>query len=137
MRILILNWRDPSHPWAGGAEVFLYELAKRWVKAGHQVTWLSSRHPSQTKSEEEAGFHYIRTGGFFSVFLRVPIYYLTHLRGRFDVILDSANGIPFFSPLYSRTPKVALVHHVHKQVFFRELPRGESRRSHSQRDCQD
>ncbi|MFN2150378.1 MAG: glycosyltransferase family 4 protein, partial [Anaerolineales bacterium] len=124
MRILILNWRDPTHPWAGGAEVFLYELAKRWVAAGHKVTWLSSRHPSQTKFEQKEGFTFIRTGGFYRVFLNVPVYYLVHLRGKFDVILDSANGIPFFTPLYSQTPKLALVHHIHKQVFFCELPRG-------------
>ncbi len=124
MRILILNWRDPSHPWAGGAEVFLFELAKRWIAAGHQITWLSGRHPCQTRSEHKDGIHFIRSGGFFSVYFQVPLYYLAHLRGRFDIILESANGVPFFSPLYSRTPKVSLVHHVHKQVFFHELPRG-------------
>jgi glycosyltransferase involved in cell wall biosynthesis len=124
VRILILNWRDPSHPWAGGAEVFLYELAKRWIAAGHQITWYSSCHPSQCKTEQESGFQFIRGGGFFSVFLTAPLYYLANLSGRFDVIVDSANGIPFFTPLYTSTPRIALVHHVHKQVFFCELPRG-------------
>lgn len=122
MRILILNWRDPSHPWAGGAEVFLYELAKRWIAAGHQITWYSSRHPSQDRFEQNAGFRFIRSGGFFSVFLKAPLDYLVKLAGRFDVVLDSANGIPFFTPLYSSTPRIALVHHVHKQVFYHELP---------------
>lgn len=124
MRILILNWRDPSHPWAGGAEVFLYELAKRWIAADHQITWYSSRHSSQDRFEQKSGFRFIRAGGFFSVFLTAPLYYLAHLAGHFDVILDSANGIPFFTPLYSSTPRIALVHHVHNQVFFYELPRG-------------
>jgi glycosyltransferase involved in cell wall biosynthesis len=104
--------------------VFLYELAKRWVAAGHQITWYSSRHPSQERSERKQGFHFIRGGGFFSVFLTAPLYYLRHFTGRFDVILDSSNGVPFFTPLYSRTPTIALVHHVHSQVFFYELPRG-------------
>ena len=124
MRILILNWRDPTHPWAGGAEVYLHELAKRWIAAGHQVTWFSSRHPSQARFEQTAGFRFMRAGGFFSVFLAAPLYYLLYCSGRFDVILDSANGIPFFTPLYSQTPTIALVHHVHKQVFYYELPPG-------------
>lgn len=123
MRILILNWRDPSHPWAGGAEVFLYELAKRWAAGGHDVTWYSGRHPSQEKSGRNHGLRYMRRGGFFSVYLFAPIIYLMKILGHFDVIIDSANGIPFFSPLYSKTPKVALVHHIHEQVFYCELPR--------------
>jgi len=123
MNILILNWRDPTHPWAGGAEVYLYEMALRWVRWGHQVTWYSGRHPRQSDRDQLDGIQMIRRGGFYGVYLRCPACYLTHLAGRFDVILDSANGIPFFTPLYSRVPKVALVHHVHRQVFYYELPR--------------
>ena len=38
MNILILNWRDIRHEWAGGGEVYIHEIAKRWVRAGHTVT---------------------------------------------------------------------------------------------------
>ncbi|MFN2223216.1 MAG: glycosyltransferase family 4 protein [Candidatus Promineifilaceae bacterium] len=123
MKILIFNWRDPTHPWAGGAEVFLYELARRWAARGHQVTWYCSRHPSQSRSGRLGDIRVIRYGGFYGVYLEAPFRYLTGLAGRFDIIVDSANGIPFFTPLYSRAPKVALVHHIHNEVFFRELPR--------------
>jgi glycosyltransferase involved in cell wall biosynthesis len=123
MRILIMNWRDWTHPWAGGAEVFLLELAKRWTAAGHSVTWYSGRHPTQSPAERLGGIDTIRRGGFYGVFFAAPVCYQRHLAGRFDVILDSANGLPFFTPLYSTLPKVALVHHIHDQVFFRELTR--------------
>lgn len=43
------------------------------------------------------------------------------MRGRFDVIVDSENGIPFFSPLFSLRPKVLLMYHVHRDVFLRQL----------------
>jgi len=33
-KIFIFNWRDITHPWAGGAELHIHELAKRWVKQG-------------------------------------------------------------------------------------------------------
>jgi len=47
--------------------------------------------------------------------------YLLFLRNRADVILDIVNGIPFFTPLYCRKPIVALVHHVHRDMFVIEL----------------
>ena len=36
MKILIFNWRDTKHKWAGGAEVYVHELAKRWVTEGNR-----------------------------------------------------------------------------------------------------
>ena len=36
--ILIFNWRCWLNSAMGGAEVFTREVAKRWVKAGHEVT---------------------------------------------------------------------------------------------------
>ena len=123
MRILIFNWRDPSHPWAGGAEVFLHQVARRWVRQGHPVTWFCGRYEGQPARGCLDGSRIIRQGGIFGVYVRAAQCYLGQLRGRFDVILDSANGIPFFTPLFSNIPKLAMVHHVHDRVFFRELPR--------------
>lgn len=122
MRILIFNWRDLSHPWAGGAEVFLYEVARRWVQQGHQVTWICSRYRGQPARSDYDGIHIIRTGGVYTVYPQAAAFYLANERGKYDVILDSANGIPFFSPLFSRLPKVIMVHHVHRDVFFHEVP---------------
>lgn len=33
----IVVWRDVTHPWAGGAEVYIHEIGKL-VKKGHDVT---------------------------------------------------------------------------------------------------
>lgn len=123
MRILIFNWRDPRHPWAGGAEVFLHQVARRWVRRGHPVTWFCGRHERQPARDSLDGIQVIRQGGIFGVYLRAAQCYLRQLRGHFDVILDSANGIPFFTPLFTKVPKLVMVHHVHGRVFFRELPR--------------
>jgi glycosyltransferase involved in cell wall biosynthesis len=122
MRILIFNWRDSTHPWAGGAEVSISEMARYWAKNGHQVTWFCGRHSSQTAEEDIHGIHVIRRGNKYSVYLQAALCYLTQLRTRFDVILDGCNGIPFFTPFFSKLPKVVLVHHIHKQVLFQELP---------------
>lgn len=119
----MFNWRDLEHPWAGGAEVFLYEVARRWVAQGHAVTWLCGNYDHMAERACLEGIEVQRRGGIYSVYPSSAFSYLTQSRGRYDVILDSANGIPFFTPLYSRLPRVLMVHHIHRDVFFHEMPR--------------
>jgi glycosyltransferase involved in cell wall biosynthesis len=123
MKILIFNWRDPKHPWAGGAEVFLYQVARYWIHWGHKVTWLCSRHANQPQYDKIDGIEIVRKGGIYSVYPATAAMYVIKMRQQFDILFDSVNGIPFFTPLFSRKHKVALIHHIHKEVFFRELPR--------------
>ncbi len=124
MNILIFNWRDLKHSWAGGGEIYVFETAKRWVKMGHNVTVFCSLDKEKNLSEIDSydGINIIRKGGRFSVYPWAIWYYLTRLKGKFDVIVDVENGIPFFTPLISRTPKVAFVFHIHGKQFFYEFP---------------
>ena len=122
LRILVCNWRDLAHPWAGGAEGYMHEIARRWVLAGHDVGWISARHPGTARVEVIDGIRIHRVGGGLTVYLFAALAYLTRLRDRYDVIVDCENGVPFFTPLYSRKPVVLLVHHVHAEVFRSELP---------------
>lgn len=121
MKILIFNWRDITHPQSGGAEIYLHEMAKRWVKEAHTVGWLCGYYPKGEKEEVIDGIYIIRRGEKYTVYLAVAIYYLLRLRGKYDVIIDGENGIPFFTPLYTSIPKVLLIHHIHREVFFKEL----------------
>jgi glycosyltransferase involved in cell wall biosynthesis len=124
MRILALNWRDITHPWAGGAEVYIHELAKRWAAWGHEVTLLCSQYPPGfpgcTAEETVDGLKILRRGGRFTVYARAFFEYALRLRRECDVILDIENGIPFFTPFYARKPTGIMVHHVHKEQFFVE-----------------
>ena len=124
MRVLIFNWRDLKHSWAGGGEIYVFEQAKRWVKKGHKVTVFCSNDPySKLKDKEEyKGIKIIRRGNRFSVYFWAPIYYLKYFRKSTDVVVDVENGIPFLTPLFSRKPKVCFVYHVHGRQFFYELP---------------
>lgn len=122
MNILIFNWRDIRHPQAGGAESYLHEQAKRWVKAGHFVRWITSAFPDGPAREELDGVDVIRGGGRFGVYLMAVASYFRFGRDA-DVIIDAENGIPFFTPLFSRKPGVLLIYHVHRNVWFKELPR--------------
>ena len=121
MRILIFNWRDITHPWAGGSEVYLHEMARRWVKRGHIVGWLCAGYNNAKKKEVIDGIHIVRRGGRYGVYLSTALYYLLRLRSKYDVVIDGENGIPFFTPLYVSVPKLLLIHHIHTEVFFKEL----------------
>jgi glycosyltransferase involved in cell wall biosynthesis len=64
----------------------------------------------------------IRRGGFYTVYIWAAIYYVLKLRGKFDLVIDSENGVPFFTPLYVRVTKFLLIHHIHQEVFREHLP---------------
>ncbi|MDP3888538.1 MAG: glycosyltransferase, partial [bacterium] len=121
LRILIFNWRDTRHIWAGGAEVYAYELAKRWVKEGNRVAVFCGNVGKLPKNEVIDGVQIYRRGGFYMVYVWAFFYYMLKFRGKFDVIIDSENGIPFFTPLYAKEKKFLLIHHVHQEVFRKSL----------------
>jgi cellulose synthase/poly-beta-1,6-N-acetylglucosamine synthase-like glycosyltransferase/glycosyltransferase involved in cell wall biosynthesis/O-antigen/teichoic acid export membrane protein len=116
-RILIFNWRDTKHVWSGGAEVYLHEISKRLVKKGYKVTVFSGNDGKSPRNEKVEGVQIIRRGGFYTVYFWAFLYYILRLRNYFDVIIDSENGIPFFTPLYSGKKIYLLIHHVHQDVF--------------------
>ena len=117
-RIVVLNWRDIEHPQAGGAEQYMHQIARRWVAAGAQVTWLTARGPKQAHRAVIDGIEVVRAGGALSLY---PLTALALLRrfGRIDYVVDCQNGIPFFSPLFVQrdVPVVQVVHHVHQDQF--------------------
>jgi glycosyltransferase involved in cell wall biosynthesis len=120
LRVLIINWRDVTHPWAGGAETYMHEMGQRWVDQGLQVDWLCQRHKGSARVDVIDGIRVHRVGGRLTLYPRVMLRYALRLHGRFDVVVDCENGIPFFSPVFARVPKVLVVHHIHHDIFSRE-----------------
>ncbi|GAB2932724.1 glycosyltransferase family 4 protein [Rhodococcus aerolatus] len=125
MRVAVLNWRDEVHPEAGGAELYCHQVSRELVAAGHTVTYVTARPGRAPRREEHAdGYTVVRRGGRLGVYPAVLAWLLRHRRD-VDAVLDSQNGIPFFSPLAvpARTPVVQLVHHVHQDQFALYFPR--------------
>ncbi len=120
-KVLVFNWRDTRHVWGGGAEVYIHELSKRLVKKGYEVTVFCGNDHKSPRYEEIDGVKVIRHGGFYTVYFWAFLYYIFKLRKNTDIIIDSENGIPFFTPLYARKPVIGLVHHVHQEVFRKHL----------------
>lgn len=120
-RILIFNWRDIRHTYAGGAEVYIHELAKRWVGEGNKVTIFCGNDSLSPRYEIVDGVEVIRRGGFYFVYVWAFLYYLLRFRGRYDVVIDAQNGVPFFTPLYAKEKVHPLIFHIHQDVFKRSM----------------
>lgn len=114
MNILIFNWRDIRNPKSGGAEVLTHEIAKNWVKLGHQVTLFSSSFPGSLSLEIIDNVKILRKGHpdarflFSSVHFLAFLYYIKNSKN-FDVVIDEIHGIPFFTPWYVRKKKIVLI----------------------------
>lgn len=118
MRILAFSWRDPKHPLAGGAEQVIHEYAKGWVKAGHEVTFFSSLLRGMPRSETLDNIKIIRGGyQYFGVQMAGFLHYLMN-RHKYDLVIDQFHGFPFFTPLFVKKPKIALIHETTGKLWF-------------------
>jgi len=110
MRFLMLNWRDPKNPLAGGAErvtlAYLAALAER----GHEVFWFANDFPGAAREEMFQGIKIIRSGGKGSSVLKAIQWY--RQQPRFDLVIDQHHGIPWYAPWWCRTNCVSYVHEV-------------------------
>ena len=105
--ITFYNWRDILNPYAGGAEKYIYEMARRLVRDGYHVTWISSRAKNQPKRTTFKGINIIRIGNIFTVFL-LSLFTSRKIHKN-ESVIDSVNAIPFFdNPL---AMKVVLIYH--------------------------
>ena len=121
-QILILNWRDIKHPLAGGAEISLFEHAKKWVNSGTKVTWFSSCFERSKPQETIKGVRIVRRGSQFTVHLTAFIYYMEGKLGSPDVVIDSFHFIPFFTPLYFRKPIIiGLINEIAGRLWFSNI----------------
>lgn len=118
MKILIFSWRDPKHPLAGGAEQVMHEHAKGWIKAGHSVTHFSSKSGRLLDSEVIEGVKLVRYGHQYIGVQLAGFFYYFKNRNNFDLVVDEFHGIPFFTPLFVRKPKLAVIQETARKVWF-------------------
>lgn len=113
MKILWITWKDHLHPEAGGAEVVCHELTQRLVADGHKVTLLTARYPGSRQHESLDGVDFIRVGSNRYIHpLSAGLYYLRHLRNKFDVVVEEIQGCaPYFAVFFGRSSKRFLFYH--------------------------
>ncbi len=122
MKIAIVNWQDPAHPYAGGAEFYLWEYFSR-LASRHEIHWFGARArglPAVERSKE--GIVYHRMGPWHIANFTVPFLYARwRRRHRPDVVVDSITKVPTFLPLLERKiPVVTFVPHLFGETAFQE-----------------
>jgi len=121
-RVSILAWRDLDDPEAGGSELHASNIAALWAEAGIEVTMRTSYAANRPVVSWRDGYRVIRKGGRYLVFPRAAFSEMMGWHGGRDGLVEIWNGMPFFSPLWSRTPHVVWLHHVHAEMWKMSLP---------------
>jgi len=115
MRIAFMSWRDLANDLAGGSEVFIDRLAVGLMDMGHEVVHLCGG-PVGARP-----YPVVDMGGTFSQYARAP--FVHHRVARdWDLLVDTENGLPYFSPLWRRKPILASVLHVHTDQWDQRFP---------------
>lgn len=120
-RLLAVNFRDPHHPEAGGAELHLEEILLEAVRRGWQVTWLATGFRGGTTEAEHRGMRIVRRGDWYDFNLVLP----GVLRREFsnpapDLVIEDINKVPCFTPWWTRAPVAAIVPHLFGTTAYRE-----------------
>ena len=122
MKILLIEFRDLTHPEAGGAEVVLQQVFRRIVAAGHQVDYLCNHYAGAAREEVRDGIRILRRGRQPYFNFLVPWVYRRELRrNHYDVIVEGIDKVPFNMPWFERrVPVVCIVPHLFGTTVFRE-----------------
>ncbi len=123
MNILVINWRCIKNPEMGGAEVHLHEIFKRIVEKGNNVTLVAHKFAGAKDEETVDGIKIIRYGNKYLFNYQFKNFYKSQLSdNNFDLIVDDISKIPLNIPAYIDKPIVGILHHVHGNSLYKEIP---------------
>ena len=107
----------------GGAEVHLHEIFKRIVAKGNSVTLVAHKFPGSKDEEIIDGIKIIRYGNKYLFNYQFKNFYKSQLsNNNFDLIVDDISKIPLNTPSYIEKPIVGILHHVHGNSLYKEIP---------------
>ena len=66
---LVLNYKDPNDPEAGGAEKYCYEMSLNSVVDGFSVVWISRKHKRNRNVMDNPDIRYLNVGGKYTYYL--------------------------------------------------------------------
>jgi glycosyltransferase involved in cell wall biosynthesis len=121
-RIHVLAWRDLDDPDAGGSEVHADEFMRRWADRGLDVLHRTSAGVGIPAVARRNGYDVIRRGSRYSVFPRTIAAELAGRMGTYDALVEIWNGVPWFSPIWCRRPRITVLHHVHGPMWDQLMP---------------
>lgn len=121
LHVLAINFRDPGHPEAGGAELHLEEILLEAVRRGMRVTWLATGFPGGAPESDYRGMRIVRRGNWWNFNLVVP----GILRREFsnpapDLVIEDVNKAPCFAARFTRAPVAVVIPHLFGSTAYRE-----------------
>ncbi|HWD51896.1 MAG TPA: glycosyltransferase family 4 protein [Acidimicrobiales bacterium] len=123
-RVDVVAWRDFDDPEAGGSELHANQILSAWAAAGLDITLTTSSVPEARAVSRREGYRVVRRAGRYAVFPRTLLAGALGRLGSGDGLVEVWNGMPFFSPLWARCPRITFLHHVHAEMWGMVLPRG-------------
>ena len=120
MKIVWFSWKDIKHPEAGGAEIVSYNLMKRLVSDGHDVTLLTAQY-STASTDEIDGIKIRRAGNRFTVYFKTRQIYKKYFLGNTDLVVDEMNTVPFGAAFFAKTRSILFVHQLARKVWFYQM----------------
>ena len=121
MRVLAVNWLDRENPEAGGAETHFFELFKRFVQQGDEVTLVCSGWRGAVSGAVLDGIEVRRFGGrhTFAALGRGAVRRMLAAR-QYDVIVEDLNKLPLYLPNLTRLPAYTIVPHLFGRTAFQQ-----------------
>jgi glycosyltransferase involved in cell wall biosynthesis len=116
-RVDAVAWRDLDDVEAGGSELHADEILRRWADGGIDVRLWTSRVDGAARQIRRNGYTVNRRAGRYAVFPRTAVAGFRRKIGTGDGLIEIWNGMPFFSPVWSRAPRIVLLHHVHAEMW--------------------
>lgn len=120
LKIGVLHWRDILNPESGGAERLLFKIVQQLASEGFEITWFSPRFSGSRTVDRIGDITVHRIGDKYSVYLLASLLYTVRWREHFSLFVDSITGIPWFTPLYIRGRRLAIIYHLGKKETFFE-----------------
>jgi glycosyltransferase involved in cell wall biosynthesis len=122
-RVHFVAWRDLDDPEAGGSELHAHRIASLWADAGIDVTFRTSGVKGAEAPLTRDGYRVLRQAGRYGVFPGAAWEGIRMGHREGDALVEIWNGMPFFSPLWYRGPRLVFLHHVHAEMWGMVLPR--------------
>ncbi|HXV85535.1 MAG TPA: glycosyltransferase family 4 protein [Gemmatimonadales bacterium] len=121
MKILAVNWQDRENPQAGGAEIHFFEIFRRLVARGHQVTLITSGFAGGPDRATVDGILVRRTAGRHTFAIRGRGGVRRALaEGGWDVVVEDINKLPLYLPALTALPLYVIVPHLFGLTAFRQ-----------------
>jgi glycosyltransferase involved in cell wall biosynthesis len=115
LKVVFVSWRDRRHQSAGGSEVVVDRLIQRLMARGHTAALVCGGPASASEYEV------ISAGGTYAHYVGAP--FVARRFKNYDLLVDVSNGLPYFSPLWWRGPRLCFFHHVHGDQWHGQFPR--------------